>query len=157
MNTKFAPEMIGALLCLSLGWLSGFSVNSADFTWFASLAKPSFNPPDWIFGPVWTVLYLMMGTALGKLWKHKPKPSVLLSLFVLQLIFNLLWSPLFFHFQRIDLALLDICALWLSLIAFMVAARKEGTIVLLFTPYVLWVSFALVLNVCIYQLNLSMA
>lgn len=157
MRTKFAPEMIGALVCLSLGMLSGYSVSNADFSWFASLAKPSFNPPEWLFGPVWTILYLMMGTALGKLWKHQPKSSALIGLFLLQLFFNLIWSPLFFHFQRIDLALIDIVALWVSIIVFMVAARKESIIVLLFTPYVLWVSFALVLNICIYELNLGMA
>lgn len=81
MRIRFAPEIIGALICLSLGLLSGYSVSNADFTWFASLVKPSFNPPDWIFGPVWTILYLMMGAALGKLWKQTPKEPLLISLF----------------------------------------------------------------------------
>jgi benzodiazapine receptor len=151
---KYSPEIIGGLLCLSLGMLSGYSMTAADFAWYHSLNKPFFNPPSWIFGPVWTVLYLMMGVGLGILWKNKFKNKLLIIIFIAQLIFNLIWSPIFFYYQRIDLALLDIFALWISLVLFMFAARKQSVLLALFLPYLLWVSFALVLNFSIYKLNI---
>lgn len=150
----YQSAIIGVLLCLTLGILSGYSVQVGDMTWYASLIKPNFNPPNWIFGPVWSALYIMMGTVLGRLWNEKNQ--ILLFLFVSQFIFNLLWSPLFFYYHRIDLALYDISLLWLSLVIFMVMAWRTHcrTIFLLFTPYLLWVSFAGVLNLSIYRLNL---
>lgn len=146
-------EIIGVLLCLTLGILSGYSVQVGDMTWYASLTKPSFNPPNWIFGPVWSALYIMMGVVLGRLWNEKNQ--MLLFVFVSQFIFNLLWSPLFFYYHRIDLALYDIGLLWLSLVCFMVLAWRSHyrTIFLLFMPYLLWVSFAGILNLSIYWLN----
>ena len=148
---KYQPEMLGALLCLSLGILSGYGVQAGDSSWYLSLNKPIFNPPAWIFGPVWTTLYIMMGIAVGKLCKQKHKYLVIL--FTIQFIFNLLWSPLFFYFERIDLALVDICALWVSLMMLIIGVRNQKTIFLLLLPYALWVSFALFLNFTLYQIN----
>lgn len=149
----YGSEIIGSILCLILGLLSGYSVSSGDSIWFSSINKPSFNPPNWIFGPVWTVLYLMMGVALGKIWNIRQQNPSLFILFGCQFFFNLLWSPLFFHFHRIDLALLDISLLWLSLILLLISAKKHINIVMLLLPYLLWVSFAFILNFAIFQLN----
>lgn len=151
---KYCPETIGSLLCLTLGMLSGYSVKVSDSLWYASLSKPFFNPPAWIFGPVWTLLYLMMGVALGMLWKDRVKNQRLILIFITQFIFNVLWSPIFFYYQSIGWALLDLCALWISLVVFMFAARKQWAIVLLFFPYFSWVTFAGVLNFSIYKMNI---
>lgn len=151
---KYKIEIIGALICLSLGLFSGFLSQSGDTAWYQSLHKPSFNPPSWLFAPVWTVLYIMMGVALGKLWREKAQRKLLLSLFVVQFIFNFVWSPLFFYFHRIDLALIDISLLWISLVIFLTAALKVRTVYWLFAPYFLWVSFAWVLNFSIFTHNI---
>lgn len=149
------PEIIGASLCLILGILSGYGIKAADSFWYLSLNKPAFNPPGWVFGPVWTLLYLMMGAAFGKLWKEKIKNKVLIVVFILQFVLNLLWSPLFFYCQRIDLALIDISALWISLMALMLLARSHRTVFLLLFPYMAWVTFAVALNFSIYLQNVA--
>ena len=151
---KYQPEIMGALFCLILGILSGYGVKAGDSSWYLSLNKPTFNPPAWIFGPVWTILYLMMGVALGKLYKQKIQNKYFIILFIIQFIFNLLWSPLFFYFERIDWALVDICALWGSLMMLVIGLRNQKTVFLLLLPYALWVSFALVLNFTLYKMNL---
>lgn len=151
--TKNAPEIVGAVLCLSLGMLSGFFAHASDSFWYMNLCKPSFNPPAFIFAPVWTILYCMMGIALGILWKNRSKHKNILLLFGIQFLCNLAWSPLFFYMHRIDLAFIDICALWISLLIFMIVARKQKIVLFLFVPYFLWVSFALVLNGTIWMMN----
>jgi len=150
---RFYPEVIGALLCLMLGIFSGYSVNAGHSLWYANLTKPFFNPPSWLFGPVWSLLYVMMGVALGRLWKDKHKNKYLILIFAMQLVFNLSWSPIFFYFEKIGLALLDICFLWGSLALLMFLARKKLDVFILFVPYILWVTLAFVLNFKIYQMN----
>jgi tryptophan-rich sensory protein len=149
---RYYAEIIGGIVCLTLGMLSGYSVKAGG-VWYAHLIKPSFTPPDWLFGPVWSVLYLMMGIALGKIWQLKANNTLLLWLFSVQFGLNLLWTPLFFYFHRIDLALYDILLLALSLIALMAVAWRERVIFRLCIPYVLWVGFAVILNFSLYQLN----
>lgn len=150
---KYWPEIIGSLICLTLGMLSGYSVNAADSLWYAALKKPIFTPPNWVFGPVWTLLYLMMGVAMGILWKDKSKNKRLILIFTLQLILNLLWSPLFFYYHNIGGALLDICALWIALICLIFFARGQQIILFLMLPYVVWITFAALINFNIYQMN----
>lgn len=145
--------LVGISICLISGMISGFLSNSGDTLWYQSLVKPSFNPPSWIFAPTWTVLYIMMGVALGIIWKHRKNNNLLLILFWLQLILNLAWSPLFFLFHRIDIALYDLILLWLTIIIFLYFAKRLHSVFLLFIPYTLWVSFALILNLNIYILN----
>jgi len=150
---KYLPEIIGSASCLTLGMLSGLSVKPSDSLWYASLAKPFFNPPGWIFGPVWTILYLMMGWVVGMLMRDKIKNKELILMFIIQFIFNLMWSPIFFYFQNIGLAFFDICLLWISISIFIFASRNQQKIVILMSPYFLWVSFALVLNLSISLMN----
>lgn len=151
---KYSFEIIGAIFCLTLGILSGLGVEGGTSVWYLGLNKPSFNPPSWVFGPVWTILYIMIGIVLGKLWRNKSQNQGLLLIFILQFILNLSWSPLFFYFERIDLALYDLCLLWATLFTFVILARHQRTIFLLSLPYLLWVSFALLLNFSIYKLNI---
>lgn len=150
---RYRPELIGAILCFTLGMIAGYSVSVSDSSWYLSLDKPTFNPPSWIFGPVWSVLYLMMGIALGKIWKARAAYRWPLMIFILKFVFNLAWSPLFFYCQRVDLALIDISLLWICLVALIVITYYNKNIFLLLLPYLMWVSFAWILNYNIYLLN----
>jgi len=122
--------------------------------WYAALAKPSFNPPNWIFAPVWTALYVMMAVATWRAWRVVGVMSVALMLYFLQLTLNFAWSLIFFAQHLVWVALLDIAALWIAIlataIAFFRADRGAG---LLMLPYLAWVSFASALNYEIWRLN----
>lgn len=145
--------LAGIVLCFSSGVISGLSSGSGDSLWYRNLIKPSFNPPSWVFAPTWTLLYIMMGIALGIIWKDRKNNRILLFLFALQLIFNLMWSPIFFLFHRIEIALYDLVLLWVTIMIFLYFARRLHLVFILFLPYALWVSFAFILNLNIYLLN----
>lgn len=124
--------------------------------WYAGLEKPAWNPPSWVFGPVWTTLYAMMGIAAWLVWMRggfaSKRPA--LSLFILQLFFNTLWSPLFFGLQNPGLAFLDLVFLGFSLLATTIAFWKARPLAgALLIPYLIWVTFAGALNFTIWQLN----
>ena len=125
---KYVPEVAGIAICLALGYLSGLIMQISDPIWYTNLIKPAFNPPNWIFAPAWTILYIMMGIALGKIYKCRAEFGNLLIIFVVQLAFNLLWTPLFFYYHHIGLALIDITLLWLSLCMLLIFARKKQVI-----------------------------
>lgn len=135
---------------LGLGILSGWISGSGPSEWYQTLHKPSFQPPAFIFGPVWTLLYIMLGIALVKIKEQRPK---LLFIFLLQLAFNFIWSPLFFLYHQIHWALLDLSAMVVLNFYLLMCVRKQNTIFLLLLPYNLWLWFALLLNVNIYLLN----
>jgi len=141
------------LLCFSAAALGGFFLPGE---WYAQLRKPAWNPPGWIFGPVWTALYTMMAVAAWLVWRRGgfAVQRVPLGLFLLQLLFNALWSPLFFGLHNPALAFAEIVLLWLALLATIVAFGKvqRGAGILLL-PYLAWVSFAAVLNFTLWQLN----
>ncbi len=121
--------------------------------WYASLAKPPFNPPNWIFGPVWTVLYVLIAIAGWRIWEHNSH-STAMKLWVAQLILNFAWSPIFFGAQKPALGLVVILALLATIIWFIRDARRtDGLAAGLFVPYVLWVAFATMLNASIVALN----
>ena len=124
--------------------------------WYQALEKPWFNPPNWIFGPVWTVLYVLMGVAAWFVWRHGSGRILAwaLGLFLLQLILNAAWTPLFFGMHRPGWAFVDIVLLWGVLAATLVVFyRVSGTAASLLIPYWLWVGFATVLNGTIWWLN----
>lgn len=124
--------------------------------WYANLAKPSWNPPSWVFGPVWTALYAMMAVAAWLVWRRGgwKEQALPLGLFVLQWLLNAIWTPLFFGMHRPDLAFYDIMLLWLALAATLgLFSRVSRTAGLLLVPYLAWVSFAAVLNFSIWRLN----
>ena len=121
--------------------------------WYEALAKPSWNPPNWIFGPVWTVLYGMMAVAAWLVWRRHGFAGAL-ALFVLQLGLNVVWSWLFFGLESPGLAVVDIAALWLAILATILAFRKlSPPAAALLVPYLMWVSFAAALNFTIWRLN----
>jgi benzodiazapine receptor len=125
--------------------------------WYLELAKPSWTPPDWVFGPVWALLYLLMAIAAWLVWYPAgwSRSRVPLMLYGVQLAFNAAWSWLFFGLHRIDLGFLDIMALWFALLATTLAfyrVRKLAGLLLL--PYLAWVAYAGALNLAIWRLNL---
>ena len=124
--------------------------------WYAGLQKPSWNPPNWIFGPVWTALYTIMAIAAWLIWKRGgfAGQHVALSLFLAQLLFNALWSPLFFGLRQPALAFADILLLWLTLLGTVAAFWKVRPLAgALLVPYLAWVTFASALNFALWTLN----
>jgi tryptophan-rich sensory protein len=126
--------------------------------WYSSLAKPEWTPPPWVFGPAWTILYAMMAGAAWRLWRRlgaRPlEARRALVLFTVQLALNLAWTPVFFGMQRPDLALVVIIALWVAIVATIMAAWKAcKTAAALLMPYLAWVTFATALNMAIWRLN----
>ncbi|MCZ8177571.1 MAG: tryptophan-rich sensory protein [Rhizobium sp.] len=133
------------------GLIAGLTNMPGD--WYQSLQKPFFNPPSWLFGPVWTTLYVMIGVAGARIWQRAPK-SAAMQLWFAQMAFNLMWSPAFFGLQNPELALVVIAGMLATIIAFMVKAKPIDRIsTLLFVPYLAWVSFASVLNLSLAWLN----
>jgi len=126
-------------------------------TWYADLSKPSFTPPDWAFGVVWPILYVMMGISAFLIWNKgigSKQARVALGLFILQLILNSLWTPIFFGLNMMALALVEIVLLWVAILITIFAFwRISKTAAYLLIPYILWVSFAIVLNAALWYLN----
>jgi len=121
--------------------------------WYAALHKPSFNPPDWIFAPVWTVLFILIGLAGFRTFERQPRGKAA-ALWALQMTLNFAWSPLFFSLHRIDVALAIILALLSAILAFIWCQwRADRVAALLFFPYAAWVGFATTLNTAILLLN----
>ena len=144
--------------CLVIGYFSGIVTRSAIADWYPTLIKPSFNPPNWIFAPVWSMLYVMMGVAAGLVWDRMEQESEVvkkaLLFFAIQLGLNALWSYLFFGLRNPMLAGLEIIVLWLMIYETDVQFAKINKIAgYLFIPYLAWVSFAAVLNASIWWLN----
>ena len=121
--------------------------------WYASLEKPPFNPPNWIFGPVWTFLYVLIGIAGWRIWRLQRDSAAMVAWWV-QLALNYLWSPIFFAAQNVGLALIVIVAMLGTIATFIVLARRlDRVAALLFVPYAAWVAFATLLNASILWLN----
>ncbi len=139
------------LLVVGGGLLIGYL--NVPGQWYEGLVKPSFNPPNWIFGPVWTVLYVFVAIAGWRVWQRDPRgPST--RVWGVQLTLNFLWSPVFFSAQQIGIALIVILFLLLSVLIFLVLEwRHDRMASLLFAPYAAWVGFASLLNASIFMLN----
>jgi tryptophan-rich sensory protein len=130
-----------------------FGAFSPPGDWYASLNKPSWNPPAWLFGPVWTALYLMMATAAWLVWKRSGWGKAM-AFYGIQLVFNAAWTPIFFGAHQPGWALVDIIAMWVAIavtmIAFFRVSKAAGW---LMVPYFAWVSFAMVLNFTLWRMN----
>ncbi len=143
---------------LAAGAIGSLAVTGQGFSsWYAAIEKPGFTPPSWVFGPVWTVLYLLMGVAAFLVWQKGLGSAVVriaLVWFLVQLALNAAWTPVFFGLHRIGLAVVVIVLLWAAIVVtmywFFRVSRPAGT---LLVPYLLWVSFAAVLNAAIWHLN----
>ncbi len=143
-------------LCLGIGALGASVTATSVDTWYAGLVKPSFNPPDEVFGPVWTVLYVLMGVAAWRVWRSADRDTTRgpLTLFALQLAINLGWTVVFFGLHKIASAVATIVVLDVAVLVTMLAFRAVDRVAaLLMLPYVAWVAFATVLNVAIWRLN----
>lgn len=151
---KFLISIVG---CELIGILATPFTISAIPTWYATLNKPPFSPPNWIFGPVWTLLYLLMGISAFLIWRkglHNKKVKKALGYFLLQLFFNFIWSVIFFGFHSPLLGLLDIVVLLVLVIITIASFYKSSRIAAyLLIPYLLWLSFATILNLSIVVLN----
>lgn len=158
MTLKHFFQLIGCIaLCQVAGLIGTIFTIDAIPTWYAGLIKPALNPPSWIFGPVWTILYTLMGIAIYLvLQKHWYRKEVKLAVYIfsVQLLLNALWSPVFFGAQKLGLALVIIALMWVSIVATIIAFYKvrKGAAYLLI-PYLAWVSFATYLNFALWRLN----
>ena len=157
MKKSFPKIALSIGICLLVGFLSGFATQSAVVDWYGTLTKPFLNPPNWIFGPVWTVLYLLMGLSAGLVWSkgfHHKWVKTALYHFGFQLILNGLWSIVFFGFKNPLFGLLVVIALWILILLtikwFRVVSKQAAY---LLYPYLAWVSFATYLNFSIWLLN----
>jgi tryptophan-rich sensory protein len=159
-HRKPRQEILGLVvfvaLCLLVSGIGGAITATSVGTWYQALQKPPFNPPDWIFAPVWTTLYVLMAIAGWRVWRHERSElgRQALMVFAVQLGLNLAWSFLFFGLQRIGLALVEVIILLVAIIAntilFWRIDRLAGA---LFVPYVLWVAYATLLNTSLWLLN----
>jgi tryptophan-rich sensory protein len=153
---KTIKLLISVLICEGVGFLGTIFTIPSIATWYAYLNKPSFNPPSWIFGPIWTILYCLMGVSVFLVLQKKLKKQLnfLVLLFTVQLFLNFLWSIIFFGMHLPLAALLEIALLWISIALLIVdfwKFSKPGAILLI--PYLCWVSFASVLNLFVVLLN----
>lgn len=149
--------VIAVVIPLAVGAIGGIATSSSVSTWYPGLAKPAWNPPSWLFAPVWTLLYILMGVAAWLVWRigtEAPGVRGALILFGVQLLFNLGWSVIFFGMQRIGWALVEIAVTWILILVTTVAFfRLRPTAGWLMVPYELWVTFATLLNGAIWLLN----
>lgn len=138
-------------LVLGGGTAIGFTTLPGE--WYQGLVKPVFNPPNWIFGPVWTILYVMIAIAGWRLWENH-RSSMAMTIWWVAMVLNFMWSPTFFGMQQLGLALVIILAMLASIFAFIFQASKiDRTSSWLFVPYAAWVSFATLLNATLLYLN----
>jgi translocator protein len=148
--------VVWIVVCFAAAGIGGAVTTPKIGTWYATLVKPTWNPPNWIFGPVWSTLYFFMAIAAWMVWRQGGFVSAKLSLtlFGIQLILNVLWSCIFFGLQMPGLAFVEVHLLWASIAVVMVTFWQRSMIAgILFFPYLAWVSFASVLNFAIWRLN----
>ena len=150
---KFIKLIISIIICQLAGVIGSIFTTSSIPTWYASLNKPEFNPPNWIFAPVWITLFTLMGISLYLVWSKGVNKKAL-TFFGIQLVLNTLWSIIFFGLQNILFAFIEIIILWIAiLLTIIYFYRLSKAASYLLVPYILWVSFAAVLNFSIFLIN----
>jgi benzodiazapine receptor len=153
LNLSIVVATVTVIVVLAVGaWTTTVG------TWYRHLRKPSWNPPDWVFGPAWTVILALAAWSGVSAWTNAagdgPGRIIILSLFAVNVVLHMLWSPLFFALKRPDWALAEVPFLWLSIAALMLAVERYSSLaVWLLAPYLLWVTFAAFLNLMIVRLN----
>ncbi len=148
--------ILSLVFIIGMGSLGGIFTVAEIPTWFAGLNKPSFNPPNWLFGPVWTLLYTLMAISFYLIWKQidSPQKNKAILLFIIQFSLNFCWSIIFFKFHLIGWALVEILVMWIFILLTILHFWKlSKTASILLWPYLFWVSFASILNAAIYKLN----
>ena len=156
--SKYLKIIYCVAICLAVGYLSSNVTQSSIKTWYPTIEKPIFNPPNWVFAPVWTMLFIMMGIAAGMVWNKLETNKELvkkgLLFFTVQLLLNALWSYLFFGLNNILLALIEIILLWLIIYeTYHVFKQIDKRASYLLIPYLAWVGFATILTGSIFWLN----
>uniref|UniRef100_UPI0040490E41 TspO/MBR family protein n=1 Tax=Flavobacterium sp. TaxID=239 RepID=UPI0040490E41 len=156
---KYLKIVSVVAICLAVGYLSSMVTQTSITTWYPTLKKPVFNPPNWVFAPVWTLLYIFMGIAAGLIWGKIETNTELvkkgLLFFGIQLALNALWSYLFFGLSNLLLASIEIIILLLIIFeTYLIFKKIDKNAGLLFIPYIIWVAFATILTISIYVLNL---
>jgi len=157
MKANPTGKLIASLLLpLVVGGIAGMFTTAAIPGWYATLNQPSFNPPNWVFGPVWTTLYIILGISLFLIWRleaSKERNQAIL-VFTVQLLLNFCWSFFFFYFKLIGVALVDILVLWVSIFIMLIRFYKlKPLAAYINVPYLLWVTFATALNAAYFFLN----
>ena len=153
---KILKLLVSILVPLFIGGFSGMLTAGEIPNWYATLQRPSFSPPNAVFGPVWTLLYLLMGISFYRIWMKPLSPSRTRAMvfFAVQLVLNFFWSLIFFRWHSIGLALVEILLLWATLLGMIIVFnRVDKAAALMNIPYLLWVSFATVLNAGYFWLN----
>jgi tryptophan-rich sensory protein len=152
---KFIVALAACFGASGLGAI--FMTQDSITNWYAQLQKPSFTPPDWVFGPAWTILYLLMAISVFLVWDKGldyPKVKQSIVLFLIQLALNAIWTPLFFGFHLILPAFIEIIILWLAVLVTMLAFKQISLPAsILLIPYLIWVGYATILNGSIWYLN----
>ena len=153
---KILKLLLCLLAMLLIGGLAGFATSTSINGWYVTINKPSFNPPNYLFGPVWTTLYILMGVSLYLILQSDSSElrKKAITIFSIQLFLNFFWSFIFFNFQMLGLAFAEIILMWISILTMIIVFYKiNKTAAFLQIPYLLWVSFASVLNFAIWKLN----
>ena len=149
--------VISIAVPVAVGGVAGLFTRPEIDGWYQTLQKPSWQPPNWVFGPVWTTLYIMMGIALYLVWKSNAEATLkrtAITLWIVQLVFNFFWSFIFFRQHQLDWALGEIIVLWFFILLTIFSfARISKLAAWLLVPYISWVSFASILTYTIYELN----
>ncbi len=156
MRINFLKLIVSLIICQLAGFIGSLFTTPAIPEWYASLQKPSFTPPNWLFSPVWIFLFLLMGVTLYLLWQaaSKKEAKLALVLFAIQLVLNTLWSVIFFGLKSPMAAFIEIIVLWVAIILTMQKSLKVSKAAgYLLLPYIIWVSFAAVLNFFLWRLN----
>lgn len=155
-KNKIIHLIISIFICQFAGLIGSFFTSPNIPTWYASISKPAFTPSSWIFAPAWITLYLLMGVSLYIIWeKGLKKNKFAVSVFGLQLALNSIWSILFFGLQNPFIAFIEIIVLWFAILATIILFYKiDRRAAYLLIPYILWVSFASLLNYSIWILNI---
>ena len=156
ISKRWLPLGLFLILAFAAAALGALATATSVDTWYPTLRKPSWNPPSWLFSPVWTLLYILMAVATWRAWKvgNDLAARRTASLYSAQLTLNALWSILFFGLRRPGLALVEIVVLWVVLVIILVRYfRIDQIAAALWMPYVAWVTFAAFLNATIWSLN----
>jgi translocator protein len=151
MNKNIVVYAIFIMAVVAIGIFIGFT--NLPGQWYQNLVKPVFNPPNWIFGPVWTILYVMIGFVGARTWLwQRSQPAM--RLWFAQMALNFAWSPLFFGLNLMIVALGVICGLWICIAMFIFKSWNTDRVsALMFSPYLFWVTFATILNISLIVLN----
>lgn len=155
---KYVKIVIALLVCLAVGYSASTVTRPSVESWYPTIVKPVFNPPNWIFMPMWTLLYILMAVAAGLVWdkikQQTEEVKKALLFFIIQLTLNVIWSYLFFGLKNPLLALIEIVILWLMIYeTYLKFVKINKTVGYLLIPYLAWVGFATILNASIWWLN----